>query len=205
MEHFITETLGMSLGVYDYLILPALIFLARVADMSIGTMRVIFVMSGKRRIAPLLGFFESLVWLLAIRQIFQNVDNALTYIAYAGGFATGTFVGMYIEEKLAIGRVVVRVITKTTSEQLAAFLKQRNYRFANLDAEGNEGPVNVLFTVVKRDNLTELLEAIKLHNPQAFYTVESVKRASDEVGLVAETKDKLGILYKSGRSLPNKP
>jgi len=199
MEHFITEILGIPFWAYDYLVLPLLIFVARVGDMSIGTMRVIFVTTGKKRIAPLLGFFESLVWLLAIRQIFQNVDNAFTYIAYAGGFATGTFVGMYIEEKLAIGRVVVRVITKTTSEHLVEFLKKRDYRFANLEAEGNEGPVNVLFTVVKRDQLAELLEAVKLHNPQAFYTIEGVKRASDEGGLRAETKEKLGLIYRSAK------
>ncbi|MDN4164485.1 DUF2179 domain-containing protein [Cytophagales bacterium LB-30] len=197
MDTFLTESLGIPSSVYQYFILPLLIFLARVSDVSIGTMRVIFVMSGKKKIAPVMGFLESFIWLLAIRQIFQNVDNILTYVAYAGGYGTGTFVGMYIEEKLALGRVVVRVITKTTSENLVNHLKQKEYRFANLDAEGNEGKVNVLFTVVKREHLPDLLRMIKEYNPQAFYTIEGIKRASDEQR--AETKDRLSVLYKGSK------
>lgn len=198
MDTFLTESLGIPSSVYQYFILPLLIFLARVSDVSIGTMRVIFVMSGKKKIAPIMGFLESFIWLLAIRQIFQNVDNIFTYVAYAGGYGTGTFVGMYIEEKLALGRVVVRVITKTTSENLVNHLKQKEYRFANLDAEGNEGKVNVLFTVVKREHLPDLLRMIKQYNPQAFYTIEGIKRASDEHG--TETKDRLSVLYKGSRN-----
>ena len=111
MEQFFYEHFGISPELLNYAILPLLIFLARIGDVSIATIRIIFVMSGKKVIAPILGFFESLIWLLANGQIFNNIDNVWSYIAYASGYATGTFVGMYIEEKLAIGRVVVRIIT----------------------------------------------------------------------------------------------
>lgn len=166
--------------VFSYILLPLLIFLARVADVTLATIRIIFVMSGKRVIAPILGFFESLLWLLAIGQIIQNIDNAISYVAYAGGFATGTFVGMYIEEKLAIGRVVVRIITKNTASELIEFFKENEYGFSNLDAEGRTGKVNVLFTVVKRDRLKELIPKIHNYNPHAFYTIESVKSVNSQ-------------------------
>ncbi|MEQ8811081.1 MAG: DUF2179 domain-containing protein [Imperialibacter sp.] len=172
--------MGISESVFTYVIIPALIFLARVCDVSINTVRIIFVMHGKKLLAPLLGFFEAFIWLLAIRQIITNIDAFYSYFAYAGGFATGTFLGMVIEEKLALGRVVVRVITQNPAEQLTAFLKEKGYRYSNLDAESNDGKVNVLFTVVKRDELPTYINIIKKYNPQAYYTVESVKKVSDD-------------------------
>ncbi|HPA70469.1 MAG TPA: DUF5698 domain-containing protein, partial [Bacteroidales bacterium] len=96
MEHLNTE-------IVNYLLLPLFIFLARIFDVSLGTLRIIFVTKGMRIIAPLVGFFEVLIWLLAISRIMQDLDNWVSYIAYAGGFATGNFVGMYLEERLAIG------------------------------------------------------------------------------------------------------
>jgi uncharacterized protein YebE (UPF0316 family) len=174
------EGLGISESVFTYVVIPALIFLARVCDVSINTVRIIFVMHGKKLLAPLLGFFEAFIWLLAIRQIITNIDAFYSYFAYAGGFATGTFLGMVIEEKLALGRVVVRVITQNPAEQLTAFLKEKGYRYSNLDAESNDGKVNVLFTVVKRDELPNYINIIKKYNPQAYYTVESVKKVSDD-------------------------
>jgi uncharacterized protein YebE (UPF0316 family) len=174
------EGLGISESVFTYVIIPALIFLARVCDVSINTVRIIFVMHGKKLLAPILGFFEAFIWLLAIRQIITNIDAFYSYFAYAGGFATGTFLGMVIEEKLALGRVVVRVITQNPAEQLTAFLKEKGYRYSNLDAESNDGKVNVLFTVVKRDELPTYINIIKKYNPQAYYTVESVKKVSDD-------------------------
>lgn len=175
MEHY-----GISPEIYAYVILPLLIFLARVADVSIATIRVIFVMSGKKKVAPILGFFEALIWLLAIGQIIQNIDSAVSYLAYAGGFATGTFVGMYIEEKMALGRVVVRVITAKPADELIEYIKARDYRFSSLDAIGKDGKVNVLFMVVKREVLNDLIPAINSFNPNAFYSVEGVKKVSDE-------------------------
>jgi uncharacterized protein YebE (UPF0316 family) len=127
-----------------------------------------------------LGFFESLIWLLAIGQIFQNVNNPMSYIAYAGGFAMGTFVGMTIEEKLALGRVLVRVITPEPMPDLIEYMKEKNFRFTSVGAEGRYGKVNLLFTVMKRDDLTGFIGKVKSINDKAFYTIESVKRISED-------------------------
>ena len=99
-----------AFDLYTYLLLPLLIFCARIIDVSIGTLRIIFVSKGKRNIAPLLGFFEVLVWILAISEIMQNLNNWVCYVAYAAGFAAGNYVGMIIEEKLAIGILIIRII-----------------------------------------------------------------------------------------------
>lgn len=94
-----------------WVIIPLLILLARVLDVSIGTLRIILLGKGYKKLAPMLGFVESFVWILAVSQIMQNLNNLYYYVAYAGGFATGTYLGMVLEEKLSLGYVIVRVIT----------------------------------------------------------------------------------------------
>lgn len=179
MQEYFTS-LGIPPEVFNYLIMPLLIFCARVMDVSINTLRIMFVMNGKKKIAPILGFFESLIWLLAIGQIFQNINNPMSYFAYAGGFAMGTFVGMTIEEKLALGRVLVRVITPEPMPELIEYMKDRNFRFTSVGAEGRYGKVNLLFTVMKREDLTGFIGKVKLIDDKAFYTIESVKRISED-------------------------
>ncbi len=186
MEFF--QNLGISEDLFAYLILPVLIFFARVADVSIATIRVIFVMQGKRSIAPILGFFEALIWLIAIGQIIKQIDNPVSYFAYASGFAAGTYVGMFIEEKLALGRVVVRVITGRPATELIEYLKDNDFRYSNIEAMGNDGKVNIIFTVVKREVLRTLIPTIKGYNPKAFFTIEGVKKVSDEDITVNENK-----------------
>ena len=179
MQDFL-QTLGISDTLLDYMLMPLLIFFARVTDVSINTLRFMFMMNGKKNIVPILGFFEALIWLLAIGQIFQNIDNPLSYLAYAGGFAMGTYVGMTIDEKLALGRVLVRVITPNSLPTLLEFMKEKNYRFTSVDAEGRYGKVNLLFTVMKRDQLPEFISRVKQLDEKAFYTIESVKRVSED-------------------------
>ncbi|GAB3328105.1 DUF2179 domain-containing protein [Marivirga atlantica] len=178
MEFF--EQLGISNETFAFIVLPILIFLSRIGDVSIATIRVIFVLQGKKFMAPFLGFFESIIWLLAIGQIFKHIDNPVSYFAYAGGYAAGTYVGMWIEEKLALGSVVVRTITAKPAVELIDYFKSKNLRFSNIEAEGNNGKVNIIFTVVKRELLKELIPTIKKYNPKAFFTIEGVKKVSDE-------------------------
>jgi uncharacterized protein YebE (UPF0316 family) len=179
MQDFL-HSFGISENLLNYVLMPLLIFVARIGDVSINTLRIMFMMNGKKNIVPILGFFEAMIWLLAIGQIFQNVDNPLSYIAYAGGFATGTYVGMTLEERLAIGRVLVRVITPEPHPELLEFMKMKNYRFTNVGGVGRFGKVNLLFTVMKRDTLPEFISKVKEVDEKAFYTIESVKRVSED-------------------------
>ncbi|MFC4870493.1 DUF2179 domain-containing protein [Negadavirga shengliensis] len=184
------ESLGISQQAFQYLIMPILIFLARVSDVSINTLRIMFVLNGKKGIAPVLGFFEALIWLLAIGQIFQNISNPVSYIAYAGGFAMGTYVGMTIEERLALGRVLVRVITPSPLPELMDFMKEKGYRFTIVGAEGRYGKVTLIFTVLKREALKDFISKVKTCNEKAFYTIESVKRISEDDVNIIEDKPK---------------
>ncbi len=102
-------------GLFGLFVLPLLIFIARVTDVTFDTMRIIFISKGEKYLPPLLGFFEIMIWLFAIGQVMQNLTNIVYYIAYAAGFATGNFVGIIIEDKMAIGKLVVRIITRKDS------------------------------------------------------------------------------------------
>ena len=178
MQEYITN-MGISSDVYRYLILPLLIFIARVCDVTLSTIRIIFVMNGKRNIAPILGFFEAFIWLLAVGQIISQVNNIFAYLAYAGGFATGTYVGMYVEERLAVGMAVLRLITKDINEGMLEFLHENQFSYSLVDGTGKSGKVNVVFFVVKRENLERLVEGINEHHPNSFYTIENIRRVNE--------------------------
>ncbi len=173
-------------ALFQWGILPLLIFLARVTDVSMDTMRILFISRGKKYIASILGFMQVLIWLLAIRQIFLNLSNVLCYVAYAGGFATGTWVGILIEEKLAIGIQVIRVITKKDATQLINFLKNNNYGVTSVDGHGATGRVNIIYTFVNRNQIPGVVEIIKKFNPNAFYTIEDVRSISEAITPVKE-------------------
>lgn len=187
MQNFFTETLGISDEVFSYLILPLLIFIARIGDVSINTIRIIYVLGGRRLTATLLGFFESFIWLMAIRQIFEHLDNWICYFAYPAGFASGIFVGMIIEERIAYGKVIVRIITRKDIAPLLQFLNSRNFRYTHVNAEGPDGHENLVFTVLERDSLEDVLLKLKAILPTAFYTVEKVNRAGESGTVVQET------------------
>ena len=193
MQHFFTETFGISDGVYSYVLLPLLIFIARIGDVSINTIRIIYVLGGRRFTATLLGFFESFIWLMAISQIFNHLDNWICYVAYPAGFASGIFVGMIIEERIAYGKVIVRIITRKEITSLIQHLNSQQFRYTHLNAEGPDGHENLVFTVLERDNLSSLLVKLKQILPTAFYTVERVNRAA-EVGTIAEQSTRWDIL-----------
>lgn len=193
MQHFFTETFGISDGVYSYVLLPLLIFIARIGDVSINTIRIIYVLGGRRFTATLLGFFESFIWLMAISQIFNHLDNWICYVAYPAGFASGIFVGMIIEERIAYGKVIVRIITRKEIVSLIQYLNSQQFRYTHLNAEGPDGHQNLVFTVLERENLNDLLVKLKQILPTAFYTVERVNRAA-EVGTIAEQSTRWDIL-----------
>jgi uncharacterized protein YebE (UPF0316 family) len=165
----------------SYLIIPVLICLSRIIDVSLGTLRIILVAKGAKLIAPILGFFEVLIWLIAIGQVMQNLTNVTNYLAYATGFAIGNYLGILIEQKLALGIVVVRVITSTDASNLINFLKEENFGVTTIEAEGSAGQVHLIYTVIKRTSLQFVVKQIKNFNPKAFYSVEDIRYVSEGV------------------------
>jgi uncharacterized protein YebE (UPF0316 family) len=163
---------------FRWVIIPLLIFGARILDVSLQTMRIIFISKGRKLLAPLLGFFEVMIWLMAIAQIMHNLTNPLYYFAYGFGFAMGTYVGLRIEERLAIGVVLLRIITQTDASPLVACLRADEFGVTCIDAEGKSGKVKIIFIVVDRRDLTRIIDMVRRHNPRAFYSVEDVRSAS---------------------------
>jgi uncharacterized protein YebE (UPF0316 family) len=160
---------------FSYLILPLSIFCLRICDVTLDTMRIIFMTKGFKNLAPIIGFFEILIWIVAISRTMQNLhNNWLCYIAYAGGFATGNYVGMLLDEKLAIGHEIIRIIAKINSGDLAGKLRAAGYGVTSVKAMGMEGEVDIIFVVVNRKNLKHAIEIIQAQNPTAFFTIENV-------------------------------
>lgn len=159
---------------FDYLILPLLIFFLRICDVSLDTMRIIFMTKGYRSIAPVIGFFEILIWIVAITRIMQNLNNWVCYVAYAAGFATGNYVGMLLDEKLAIGHELIRVITKIEPVGLAEKLRKAGFGVTSVNATGMQGDVGIHYVIVNRKNLKTAIGIIEQHSPTAFYTVENI-------------------------------
>jgi uncharacterized protein YebE (UPF0316 family) len=163
---------------FDYIVVPLLILCARVIDVSLDTIRVIMVAKGYRKLAPVVGFFQVLIWIITISRIMANLGIWTTYIGYAGGFALGTYVGMKIEERLALGYELIRVITRADASQLKKELIGRGYRITFVDGTGRDGKVGILFIIQKRKAIKEIIELIEQFNPNAFYSVEDIRSVS---------------------------
>ncbi len=149
-------TLITESSIFVVVFLPLLVFLARVLDVSIGTLRIIFVAKGLKYFAALLGFFEALIWLLAVTQVLQNLNSWQTYIAFALGFATGNYVGVVLEERIALGNLLIRIITRKEADQLVHVLWDEGYGVTSVDAQGETGPVKLIFSITKRKNLGKI-------------------------------------------------
>ncbi len=168
-------------AVFTYAVLPILIALARVCDVTIGTLRIMMLSRGHKYLAPLLGFFEVLIWIIVTVKILQNLNNVMCYVGYAGGFAIGNLVGIKIEERLAMGTVVIRIITGQDASELIARMREAGHGVTSIPAQGSSGLVHVVFSVIKRSELDKVAEIIKRFNPQAFYSIEDVRFVSKGV------------------------
>jgi uncharacterized protein YebE (UPF0316 family) len=184
---------------FTWIILPLLIFLSRIADQSIGSMRLIFLSKGYKFIAPMLGFFEVIIWLIAVSQIMKHLDNVLCYIAYGAGFAMGNFIGMTLEERISIGTVLVRTIPNLNTEELIEALRIHNFGLTTVDANGSRGEVKIFISIINRKDLKEYISIINKINPNAFYTIEDVKTINQGIVRNNSRNSILGTIGKSFR------
>jgi uncharacterized protein YebE (UPF0316 family) len=158
----------------DYLFIPLLIFFLRICDVTLDTLRIIFMTKGYRNLAPVIGFFEILIWVVAITRIMRNLDNWFCFVAYAAGFATGNYVGMLLDEKLAIGHQIIRVITRVDTVELTDLLRKSGFGVTTVKATGMQGDVEILYIIVNRKNQRNAIEIIQHHIPNAFLTIENL-------------------------------
>ena len=164
--------------IWEWVLMPALIFMARVIDVSLGTLRMASISQGLRKRAAIFGFFEVLVWIIAISYVLQNLTHFINYLAYAGGYAAGNYIGLIIEEKLAAGLVKVTIITSRDASELIDNLKVRKFGITSVSARGSRGKVRLVISVIPRKMLPKLQRIISEFNPRAFVEVETIKQVS---------------------------
>ncbi len=160
------------------LILPLSIFLAEMTVVTISTMRIIFIGRGLKASAAALGFFEVTIWLFAIGQVMTNLDSPVCFAAFAGGFVVGNYLGMSLEQRLAIGSALVRVITSLDARQLVDLLREANFGVTRIGAQGLQGPVEIVFTVIPRRRLADVLALIRQFDADAFYSIDELQAST---------------------------
>lgn len=166
----------MNIPLSDNIWISALvIFLLRVIDMSLDTMRMLFVVRGKKPIAWILGFLQSLVFVIAISTVLANLNNILNIIGYAAGFATGNVLGMFIEERLAIGYIAMRVISSKKDSGIARALRKAGFAVTEIQARGKDGKVALLNSSIKRRDVSRFEALVTKTEPGAFITAEDVR------------------------------
>jgi uncharacterized protein YebE (UPF0316 family) len=170
-EAFVAEWLDL----YPWM-LPAVIFTGRICDVSLGTLRIIFVSRGERRLAPLIGFLEVFIWIMIISQLLSRANELSSYVAYAGGYASGTFIGMLLEARLGLGFTKYRLFTKKKGEELVNVLHAKGFGATLVHGEGAiSHHVDIVETVISRKDAKNLELAIMAFDPSAFCVIEDIR------------------------------
>lgn len=151
---------------------PVAIFGLRIIDVSLATTRTLLAMRGARAVVPFLGFFESLIWVLAVGTAIQHLNSPLHVLGYAGGFAAGTAVGLWLEEKLALGLATFHIVSRNAGIEIADALRERGFGVTEFLGQGREGKVEVINTVVRRRQIRHVLDEVDRWDPDAFVSVE---------------------------------
>ena len=174
----------MDFGDLDPALLAGLIFLMRIADVSLGTVRAILVMRSYAALAGLIGFFEVLLWIAAAGSVLGNLDRWYLAVAYAAGFGTGNVIGIWLEAKLAMGNELVRAISTNVHVRLAERLRARGYSVVRLEGTGAQAlPVEVVFVVERRRNVPALIQVIEDADPEAVCSLSDVRSPRRESSL----------------------
>jgi uncharacterized protein YebE (UPF0316 family) len=153
------------------------IFLARVADVSLATVRVLLIFRGRKVEAALIGFFEVMIFVTALAQVVNRLDNWLNVLAYAGGFATGNLVGGLVEERLAFGHVATQIISGGHGGELRDAIREDGFGLTVLRGEGRGGPRNVLLVISRRRELGRLTQLIDRVDSEAVVVMTDARRS----------------------------
>jgi uncharacterized protein YebE (UPF0316 family) len=154
-------------------LLGILVFLARVVDVSVGTLRTISIIQGRSKVAFVLAFIETTVWLLVLSAVLPQVMNSpILGVFYAFGFATGNVVGIMVEKRLAMGYTNFRVITTRFAKEITNSLRDKGFAVTNFEGQGKDGKVTEIYVVSDRKNLPALVKIVKEIEPDAFYIAE---------------------------------
>lgn len=152
-----------------------MIFVLRLIQVALGTVRTILVVRGMRKWAALAGFVEVSIYVVAISKVLSDMSSIWNLIGYSGGFSVGTLVGMWIEDRIALGDTLVTAISLTKGVELADKVRQEGYGATHLTAEGQSGPVHQVEIVAPRKQVRELMRLINEVDATAFVTVTDAR------------------------------
>ncbi len=162
------------LDFYPWL-LPFIIFFGRIIDVTLGTLRIIFVSKGEKYKAPLIGFFEVFVWIVIISQILARANDMLSYFSYAAGYASGNYVGILIEKRIAYGIVLCRIYTQKNGMKLVQILNKLNFGATLMHGEGSTNEVDIIEAVIDRKEMKTMERTLNVFDSNIFYVVEDVR------------------------------
>lgn len=183
-----------------FTLLPVIIFFARILDVSIGTLRIVFLSKGLKKWVPVLGFLEVLIWILVVGKLMGAEGIGLIhYVSYALGFATGNYVGILIEEKISMGDFIVRIFMKDRIEKFREELNKRGIQYTLVKGEGEKGEMKIFFLIIERKKAKALLKFLKEFDKNIFYSVEEVKEISRRTGEIKQPPKRFFGLYRRGK------
>lgn len=165
---------------------PLVIFFSRICDVSLGTLRIVLVSKGEKKIAPVVAFVELFIWIVVIAQVLSRANDIYSYIAYAGGYAAGTLIGLHMEEKIGFGFIVIRVFTLAHGGELVRLLHRKGYGSTVMQGEGSSSAIDIVEAVVNRKDTKAVEQLIIQYDPQAFYVIEDVR--SKKRGIFAKPR-----------------
>lgn len=165
-------------------LLPLIIFFGRICDVSLGTLRIIFVSKGHKNVAPLIGFVELFIWVVIIAQVLSRANDLSSYIAYAGGYSVGTFIGMSIEERLAFGFIKYRAFTMRNGLELVNLLNKEGFGSTLIHGEGSVSDIDIIETVIRRQHAKKVECIISEFDPKAFTIIEDIR--AKQLGIFAK-------------------
>jgi len=165
----------------NWIIIPIVIFISRILDVSLDTLKVVFVAQGFKKLAVLSNFLGTLVWIVIVRQVITNMENPIWLVAYALGASTGTYVGLIISDKMAIGKVSIRANIRNNPDKLIKTLRKKGFGVTVVEAHGRTTKSKLLHSVIKAKDIKKYVKTIEANNPKAFYTIENIRSANQGI------------------------
>lgn len=160
---------------YKVIALVVFIFLARAADVALATLRFLFASRGYQKLASLVGFFESLLWLVIIQQVMSNMSHWVNAVAYAGGFSAGTYIGIAVEKKLSLGDILVRIIISGNNSEISNILRKNGFAVTEINASGRDGDVTLMYSLIPRSHFTSVKTLLDGFDSSIMYTAEDIR------------------------------
>lgn len=161
---------------FEVLLTGLIIFLARVSDVSLGTLRMLMLVKGRRLPAATIGFFEALIYVNVLGRVLNQLDRWEYILVYSLGFAAGNYLGIFMEERMALGYAGVEIIVHSESDSLVQFLREKGFGVTVSEGWGKDGPKDILTVIVPRRQLTQLMSLVNDHDSKSFSIVMDARK-----------------------------